>query len=68
MANTSSKVAVIKEHEDRASFIECDADCRARAMWRASFLNGPLYFCGHHFARYSKGNALQNGALEIVHL
>ena len=36
----------------------CDRCC-ARAMYRASFLNGVLYFCGHHFHKNKHSLDLQ---------
>lgn len=58
---------MIKEYEDYVPQ-KCDHNCTARATWRASFLNGPLYFCNHHFTQHSKGNVIQSASLEVTHI
>ena len=40
-------MSVTKEVVELTANDRCDR-CTARAMVRATFLNGELYFCGHH--------------------
>lgn len=58
----------IKEREDTNRMVKCDARCPANAIWRASFLAGPLFFCGHHLRELNRNpNPIQRVALEIIH-
>ena len=42
----------------------CDR-CVAKAQWVASFLNGPLFFCNHHYLKANAGNRLVNTAIDV---
>jgi hypothetical protein len=53
---------IIVERDEKN--VKCDK-CPAKATHRASFLNGPLYFCSHHLRYADRQGKLTATAIEI---